>query len=136
MNRRRQVTITANNAPGVGETTILEGIDSAVKGLGLPADYTSGSTGRSKEMARAGGAFVTAFLMAFMLTFKERDNPDKQNETVDGTALLIQFFLTTIFLPVKDLLISISFSYLYYYQANNLKRKSKKKVLKEQKPSW
>jgi multidrug efflux pump subunit AcrB len=69
MNRRRQVTITANNAPGVGETTILEGIDSAVKSLGLPADYTSGSTGRSKEMARAGGAFVTAFLMAFIFMY-------------------------------------------------------------------
>jgi len=52
---------------------------------------------------------------------------------VNGTALLIQFFLTTIFLPVKDLLISISFSYLYYYQANNLKRKSKKKVNKNKK---
>jgi predicted membrane protein len=76
---------------------------------------------------------IGAFLMAFMLTFKERDHPDKQNETVNGTALLIQFFLTTIFLPVKDLLISISFSYLYYYQANNLKRKSKKKVNKNKK---
>lgn len=69
MNRRRQVTITANNAPGVGETTILEGIDRAVKGLGLPADYTSGSTGRSKEMARAGTAFMTAFIMAFIFMY-------------------------------------------------------------------
>ncbi|MEZ5387469.1 MAG: efflux RND transporter permease subunit [Prosthecobacter sp.] len=69
MNRRRQVTITANNAPGVGETAILEGIDSTVKSLGLPADYSSGSTGRSKEMAKAGKAFMTAFVMAFVFMY-------------------------------------------------------------------
>lgn len=69
MNRRRQVTITANNAPGVGETAILEGIDRTVKSLGLPADYTSGSTGRSKEMAKAGKAFMTAFVMAFVFMY-------------------------------------------------------------------
>ena len=69
MNRRRQVTITANNAPGVGETAILEGIDRTVKSLGLPADYTSGSTGRSKEMAKAGKAFMTAFIMAFVFMY-------------------------------------------------------------------
>lgn len=69
MNRRRQVTITANNAPGVGETAILEGIDRTVKSLGLPSDYTSGSTGRSKEMAKAGKAFMTAFIMAFVFMY-------------------------------------------------------------------
>ena len=69
MNRRRQVTITANNAPGVGETAILEGIDRTVKSLGLPSDYSSGSTGRSKEMAKAGNAFMTAFIMAFIFMY-------------------------------------------------------------------
>ncbi len=34
---------------------------------------------------------------------------------------------TTILLPIKDLLITLSFSYLYYYQARNLKRKDNKK---------
>lgn len=69
LNRRRQVTITANNAMGVGETEILEGIDSAVKRLGLPADYQSGSAGRSKEMKKAGMAFMVAFLMAFIFMY-------------------------------------------------------------------
>ena len=69
MNRRRQVTITANNAPGVGETAILEGIDRTVKSLGLPSDYSGGSTGRSKEMAKAGNAFMTAFIMAFIFMY-------------------------------------------------------------------
>ncbi len=69
LNRRRQVTITANNAPGVGETDILDGIDAAVQQLGLPADYASGSTGRSKEMNKAGKAFMVAFLMAFVFMY-------------------------------------------------------------------
>jgi len=69
LNRRRQVTITANNAPGVGETEILEGIEAAVRRLGLPADYASGTAGRSKEMKKAGKAFMVAFLMAFIFMY-------------------------------------------------------------------
>jgi hydrophobe/amphiphile efflux-1 (HAE1) family protein len=69
LNRRRQVTITANNAPGVGETEILEGIEAAVRRLGLPADYASGTAGRSKEMKKAGMAFMVAFLMAFIFMY-------------------------------------------------------------------
>jgi HAE1 family hydrophobic/amphiphilic exporter-1 len=69
LNRRRQVTITANNAPGVGETEILDGIATAVKMLNLPADYASGSAGRSKEMAKAGKAFMVAFFMAFIFMY-------------------------------------------------------------------
>lgn len=69
LNRRRQVTITANNAPGVGETVILDAIDKATKELGLPADYAYGSTGRSKEMAKAGRAFMEAFIMAFIFMY-------------------------------------------------------------------
>jgi HAE1 family hydrophobic/amphiphilic exporter-1 len=68
-NRRRQVTITANNAPGVGETAILEGIEAAVKKQGLSSDYQSGSAGRSKEMKKAGIAFMVAFLMAFIFMY-------------------------------------------------------------------
>ena len=69
LNRRRQVTITANNAPGVGETAILEGIEAAVKKQGLTSDYQSGSAGRSKEMKKAGIAFMVAFLMAFIFMY-------------------------------------------------------------------
>ena len=69
LNRRRQVTITANNAPGIGETEILDGIAAAVNRLNLPADYASGSAGRSKEMAKAGKAFMVAFMMAFIFMY-------------------------------------------------------------------
>ena len=69
LNRRRQVTITANNAPGFGETQILEGIEAAVEKANLPADYQTGTTGRTKEMRKAGIAFMTAFLMAFIFMY-------------------------------------------------------------------
>jgi multidrug efflux pump subunit AcrB len=68
-NRRRQVTITANPAPGFGESQIQEAIDAIVKKQNLPADYETGPTGRSKELKKAGIAFVTAFGMAFIFMY-------------------------------------------------------------------
>ena len=63
-NRRRQITLTANNAPGFGESDIFAAIDAVVKRQNLPADYTTGAVGRSKEMARTANAFLTAMLMS------------------------------------------------------------------------
>ena len=68
-NRRRQVTITANPAPGVGESSIQDAIDAIVKKQNLPSDYETGPTGRSKELKKAGIAFVTAFGMAFIFMY-------------------------------------------------------------------
>jgi hydrophobe/amphiphile efflux-1 (HAE1) family protein len=67
--RRRQVTIMANPAPGVGESQIADGIEAVVKKQNLPADYEVGPTGRSKELKKAGIAFVTAFGMAFIFMY-------------------------------------------------------------------
>jgi HAE1 family hydrophobic/amphiphilic exporter-1 len=67
--RRRQVTITANPAPGLGEAEIQEAIDAIVKKQNLPEDFEIGPTGRSKELKKAGIAFVTAFGMAFIFMY-------------------------------------------------------------------
>lgn len=67
--RQRQVTITANNAPGVGEREILEAIERVVNEQNLPGNYTTGPRGRSKEMARTMAAFMTAFFMSFMFMY-------------------------------------------------------------------
>ncbi|WP_038169042.1 efflux RND transporter permease subunit [Verrucomicrobium sp. BvORR106] len=67
--RRRQVTIMANPAPGVGESQIADAIETIVKKQNLPADYEVGPTGRSKELKKAGLAFVTAFGMAFIFMY-------------------------------------------------------------------
>ncbi len=68
-NRRRQVTIMANPAPGFGEAQIVEAIDAIVKKQGLGPEYETGPTGRSKELKKAGAAFVTAFGMAFIFMY-------------------------------------------------------------------
>jgi multidrug efflux pump subunit AcrB len=68
-NRRRQVTITANPAPGFGESEIMSEIEAIIKKQNLPGDYTMGPEGRSKELKRAGIAFVTAFGMAFIFMY-------------------------------------------------------------------
>lgn len=68
-NRRRQVTITANPAPGFGESEIMTEIEAIMKKQNLPGDYTMGPEGRSKELKRAGIAFVTAFGMAFIFMY-------------------------------------------------------------------
>ena len=67
--RRRQATITANNAPGVGEAEILAAIDNVVKAQNLPPEYDAGPIGRSKELRRTLIAFVTAFGMAFIFMY-------------------------------------------------------------------
>jgi hydrophobe/amphiphile efflux-1 (HAE1) family protein len=69
MNRQRQVTITANNAPGVGEAVIMDEIARTIKELNLPPSYTAGPAGRSKELRKAGVAFLTAFGMAFIFMY-------------------------------------------------------------------
>jgi multidrug efflux pump subunit AcrB len=67
--RRRQITITANNAPGVGESEVLAAIQAAVLKQGLPANYTSGPVGRSKELERTLSAFMMAFAMSFLFMY-------------------------------------------------------------------
>ncbi len=67
--RRRQITITANNAPGYGESDIFAAMDAIVKKQNLPSDYETGAVGRSKEMKRTATAFLTAMLMSALFMY-------------------------------------------------------------------
>ena len=69
LNRRRQVLITANNAKGSSESAILGAAVKAATDLKLPAGYAAGPAARSKEMAKAGQAFVLAFLLSFVFVY-------------------------------------------------------------------
>lgn len=69
LNRRRQVTLTANAAPGVDQQTILDGIESIIAKQNLPADYTSGPTAMSREVGRTFTRFVSAFALAFVFMY-------------------------------------------------------------------
>jgi HAE1 family hydrophobic/amphiphilic exporter-1 len=53
----------------LGEAEIQEAIDVIVKRQNLPAEFQTGPTGRSKELKKAGIAFVTAFGMAFIFMY-------------------------------------------------------------------
>jgi len=67
--RQRQVTISANLAPGYAEGQIVAGLEEVVADLQLPAEYHFAPTGRSKEMAKTGRAFAIAFGLSFLFMY-------------------------------------------------------------------
>ncbi len=69
LNRRRQVTLTTNVAPGAAEGAVSEGAAKAIASLNLPAGYTASATGRSREMGRAAGAFGIAVGLSFIFMY-------------------------------------------------------------------
>jgi hydrophobic/amphiphilic exporter-1 (mainly G- bacteria), HAE1 family len=69
LNRRRQVMIFANLAPGVAQGTVMAGVEQAIKDMRLPAGYTASATGQSREMARTGQAFLAAFGLSFVFMY-------------------------------------------------------------------
>ncbi|MFO0724461.1 MAG: efflux RND transporter permease subunit [Myxococcota bacterium] len=69
LNRRRQVLVTANVAPGYAEGAALSAIEAKVQALKLPPEYHAGPAGRSREMARTGKAFALAFGLAFIFMY-------------------------------------------------------------------
>jgi hydrophobe/amphiphile efflux-1 (HAE1) family protein len=68
-NRRRQITLLANVAPGYSEGAVLANIEKTIASLNMPAGYTSGPVGRSKEMGKTQGAFLLAFGLSFIFMY-------------------------------------------------------------------
>jgi hydrophobic/amphiphilic exporter-1 (mainly G- bacteria), HAE1 family len=69
LNRRRQVTITANVAPGYAEGGVLSALVSGVEGMKMPAEYDAAPAGRSKEMGKAAQTFVLAFGLSILFMY-------------------------------------------------------------------
>lgn len=69
LNRRRQVTIFANAAPGYGQSEVLGALDKIVDDLHLPATYNRSLQGQSKEMAKTGRGFAIAFAASFVFMY-------------------------------------------------------------------
>jgi len=69
LNRRRQFTLYANLATGAAQSEVLSAVEREIKALNLPAGYSAAPTGQSKEMGKAGAAFLAAFGMSFLFMY-------------------------------------------------------------------
>jgi HAE1 family hydrophobic/amphiphilic exporter-1 len=67
--RQRQVTFTANTAPGVGSGEVGTAFEREVAAMKLPAEYRLVPFGQSKEIGRTLRNFVIAFGLAFIFMY-------------------------------------------------------------------
>jgi len=68
-NRKRQVTLLANVAPGFGESEVLEKLEKAIADQHMPAGYTAAPLGRSRELGRVATSFAMAFGLSFIFMY-------------------------------------------------------------------
>jgi hydrophobe/amphiphile efflux-1 (HAE1) family protein len=69
LGRQRQVTLTCNVAPGVGESTVTGAIEQIIKDEHLSAGYEVKPAGRSRETGRAAKNFLLAFGITFVFMY-------------------------------------------------------------------
>jgi hydrophobe/amphiphile efflux-1 (HAE1) family protein len=69
LNRRRQVTLTANVTPGTSESGVTDTLSAEIKNMNMPAAYTAGPVGRSKELGKAAKNFLIAFALSFIFMY-------------------------------------------------------------------
>jgi HAE1 family hydrophobic/amphiphilic exporter-1 len=67
--RQRQVTFSANTAPGVGSGEVGTALEKAVARMKLPAEYRFVPFGQSKEIGRTARNFAIAFGLAFVFMY-------------------------------------------------------------------
>ncbi|HWZ89971.1 MAG TPA: efflux RND transporter permease subunit, partial [Polyangiaceae bacterium] len=69
LNRQRQVAISANPAPGVGESTVSDQLKKIIDQEHLPAEYKAATAGTTREMARTAQNFLLAFGLSFVFMY-------------------------------------------------------------------
>jgi HAE1 family hydrophobic/amphiphilic exporter-1 len=67
--RQRQVTITANVAPGVGQSEVSDALVKIIKDQHLPPEYHAVPAGLTKETGRAVHGFVVAIGLSFIFMY-------------------------------------------------------------------
>jgi multidrug efflux pump subunit AcrB len=67
--RQRQVTISANVAPGVGQSIVSDALVSIIKDQHLPAEYHAVPAGLTKETGRAVRGFAVAVGLSFVFMY-------------------------------------------------------------------
>jgi hydrophobe/amphiphile efflux-1 (HAE1) family protein len=69
LNRQRQVSFSANVAPGAGAGEIGVAFERAVAAMKMPPAYRLSATGQSKEIGRTARNFGIAFALAFIFMY-------------------------------------------------------------------
>jgi hydrophobe/amphiphile efflux-1 (HAE1) family protein len=69
LGRRRQITITANSAPGVGDSVVEKALRDIVTREHLPASYALEPVGRTKDSGKLAGGFLLVVGLAFVFMY-------------------------------------------------------------------
>ncbi|WP_437483034.1 efflux RND transporter permease subunit [Sorangium sp. So ce1014] len=69
LGRRRQITISANAAPGVGDTEVQAALDRIIAEQKMPAGYSTQPVGSSKNTASTATSFVVVIGLAFVFMY-------------------------------------------------------------------
>ncbi|KYF73639.1 RND transporter [Sorangium cellulosum] len=69
LGRRRQITISANAAPGVGDTAVQAALDRIIAEQRMPAGYSTQAVGSSKNTASTATSFVVVIGLAFVFMY-------------------------------------------------------------------
>ena len=67
--RQREVIVYANLETGASTQDMIDKLNATVKTLNMGPEYSTGLEGQSKEMAKAGMAFLLTFLTAFIFMY-------------------------------------------------------------------
>jgi multidrug efflux pump subunit AcrB len=67
--RQRQVTITANVAPGVGQSVVSDALVEIIKDQHMPPEYHAVPAGLTKETGRAAAGFAVAVGLSFIFMY-------------------------------------------------------------------
>ncbi|XYH97126.1 efflux RND transporter permease subunit [Sorangium sp. So ce1128] len=69
LGRRRQITISANAAPGVGDTAVQAALDRIIAEQRMPAGYSTQAVGSSKNTASTATSFIVVIGLAFVFMY-------------------------------------------------------------------
>jgi hydrophobic/amphiphilic exporter-1 (mainly G- bacteria), HAE1 family len=69
LGRRRQITIAANAAPGVGDTAVQAALEKIIAAERLAPGYTAQPVGRSKDTAKTAVGFLVVIGLAFVFMY-------------------------------------------------------------------
>ena len=69
LNRQRQITISANPAPGIAQAQAQTSLEAAFEGLDMEPGYNVVTSGQSRELGRAAYYFGIAFALSFIFMY-------------------------------------------------------------------